>query len=129
MIEGIKTISQLSTIKCFEGRIYKIEADEQSYLEWHNDLENKSDGRLLGVSINLSPEIYQGGTFKIRNRATQQVHGTIKHDAWGSGHFFRIDAILEHSVERVSGDFPRIAYAGWFKDKIDNKIAHLLNKE
>jgi len=35
--------------------------------DWHNDC---CDSRLIGVSVNLSPEPYNGGVFQLREAAT-----------------------------------------------------------
>ncbi len=113
VIDAVKKISGVSTIKSFQGRVYKFEADQYSFDNWHDDL---SKGRLLGMSLNLSEEAYKGGEFKIRNTKSRKVITEIKHKSWGSSHFFRISNQLQHKVEKVSGHNPRIAFAGWFTE-------------
>lgn len=114
VIEAVKKISGISTINSFEGRVYKFEADQNSFDNWHDDM---SDGRLLGMSLNLSTNAFDGGSFMIRNKKSKEVYAVVKHPNWGSAHFFRINNELQHKVEKVEGEFPRIAFAGWFTDK------------
>lgn len=114
VIDAIREISGITAIKSFQGRVYKFEADPYSFDNWHDDM---SSGRLLGMSLNLSEEIYQGGVFRIRDTISKEVYAEVKHDSWGSSHFFRINQKLEHMVEKVEGKYPRIAFAGWFMEE------------
>lgn len=112
----IKRITGLDSIQSCTGRIYKFVDSDGCFDNWHDDI-NQEEGKLLGFSINLSEGIYGGGNFNIRNKKTKQVYRTIKHNTWGDGHFFKLDRTLEHKVDKVKGDVPRIAYAGWFLSK------------
>ncbi len=114
VLDSIKKISGIPEIKSFHGRVYRFEADQYSFDNWHNDMNH---GRLLGMSLNLSDIPFEGGEFKIRNVKSEQVYKTVKHKEWGSAHFFRISDALEHKVEKVHGDAPRVAFAGWFNNQ------------
>ena len=98
VIEAVKKISNNPKIKSFKGRVYKFEADEFSFDNWHDDRTDNS--RLLGLSINLSEAPYDGGEFQIRNKENKQVYTKVKHQHWGSAHFFRIHPMLEHVVTK-----------------------------
>lgn len=119
-IDVMKKITGLALIQSCHGRIYKLDSSDDCFDNWHDDIK-PDEGRLIGFSINLSTEIYNGGTFIIRHKATKEIYDSVKHDTWGSGHFFRIDKSLHHKVEKVKGKTPRIAYAGWFVSEIDTK--------
>ena len=112
----VRAITQSPTIKRFYGRIYKFEGNNNTFDNWHNDISTEKTNRIVGISLNLSPEVYQGGIFSIRNKKTKEIYKHIKHDNWGGAHFFRIHSKLEHKVDQVLGKNPRIAYAGWFID-------------
>ena len=114
IIETVRQITQLETIKSFEGRIFKFEGDNKCFGNWHTDIGPTMPDRLVGISLNLSPMPYNGGLFKLRTIKTQQLHKIVKHETWGGVHFFRIDPTLEHCITAVEGIHPRIAYAGWF---------------
>jgi hypothetical protein len=112
VINTVRKISNNQKINSFKGRVYKFEPDKFSFDNWHDDTNNNS--RLLGLSINLSEEIYQGGEFQIRDKKTKQIYAKVKHLNWGSAHFFRIHPTLEHMVSKIKGNSPRVAFAGWF---------------
>ncbi|MGB0522458.1 MAG: 2OG-Fe(II) oxygenase [Flammeovirgaceae bacterium] len=116
LLEVIKSITGLQEIKSFQGRIYKFEESENTFDNWHSDVRTETEERLVGISINLGNMPYEGGVFKLRNRATQQLYTEVKHDQWGACHFFRISPKLEHMVTNVSGTQARIVYAGWFNN-------------
>lgn len=116
VIDAFKSIIKVSDIQGTTGRIYKFEENENCYMDWHNDI-SKISNRHLGFSINLSKKPFNGGVFKIRNKQTKKIYREIKHNNWGDAHFFDINGNLEHIVERVRGNEPRIAFSGWFTDK------------
>lgn len=110
----IREITHLDKIKCCSGRVYQFTGSEQCFDTWHSDITDEITNRLLGFSINLSTETYQGGEFKIRHAHSKQIYRSIKHRQWGNGHFFRISKTLSHRVNRVQGPHPRTVFAGWF---------------
>lgn len=114
VLDIVREISGISEIKSFTGRAYRFEANQQSFDNWHSDMSN---GRLLGLSLNLTDKPYGGGEFNIRNASSKQLYGKVKHDKWGAAHFFRISDDLEHKVEKVQGEVPRVAFAGWFNSQ------------
>ena len=112
-IEAIKYITDTPNIQSFGGRIYKLHESKEGFLTWHDDQTSK-EVRLVGFSLNLSPDIYEGGHFLIRNKKTKEVYREITYKDWGSAHLFRIDKALEHMVSKVEGKHPRVALGGWF---------------
>lgn len=114
VINMVRDISGIKEIKSFNGRVYKFENNKNSYDKWHNDMDH---GRLLGMSLNLSNKPYGGGDFILRDFTSKQIFKTVQHNQWGSAHFFNISNELEHKVNKVSGENPRIAFAGWFNNQ------------
>ena len=123
VIDAVKEITGISDIMSFNGRIYRFDHSENCYDNWHTDINAVTNDRLVGLSLNLSDSVYEGGIFRLRNRESKTVYKEVKHDLWGGAHFFRISPDLEHMVTGVKGTKPRIAYAGWFsKTNIKSKI-------
>ena len=104
------------TIRFFDGRFYKLVPDSDCFDSWHADNGPKKE-RLCGMSINLSPEPFTGGKFKIRDRRTKETVTTIAESQFGDAHLFRIAPGLEHRVTPLQGTAPRQVYAGWFMSK------------
>lgn len=119
-LDIIRYVTSTPNIKSFYGRVYKLDSSDESFDTWHSDIK-QTEGRLVGLSLNLSPEAYRGGHFQIRNQQTKGVYKDVFYEDWGTAHIFRIDKKLEHKVTKVTSEQPRIAYAGWFRSEVDIK--------
>ncbi len=108
----VEHITSCSGIRSFGGRIYRNMPGENHRLDWHDDTTHP--GRLIGISINLGKEKFEGGTFRIRNKGSAVNLKTVDCTNPGDAHLFKISPHLEHSVTRVTGHIPRTACAGWF---------------
>ncbi len=95
----IEQITGCGRIEGFQGRIYCRRAmpGKQHYYPWHNDY------RLVGMSINLSPENYAGGILQIRHRLSKQLLSEVANTGFGDGVIFRIASELQHRVTKVEG--------------------------
>ena len=95
----------------FGGRVYRLNQGVGFF--WHQDLVEK---RTLGISINLSPEKYEGGTFIIRNKNLKTPSNRVPNTVFGDAVLFDIGKKWEHKVTPIRNK-PRIAFAGWFSSK------------
>ena len=100
------------TIRTFVGRCFKHLPGVGQFDSWHGDV---ADERLFALSINLSKEPFEGGSFQIRSRRTKEVFQTVGANRFGDACLFRIDNSLEHMVLPLRGTAPRYRYAGWFR--------------
>ena len=116
LFRRVEYITGCCPIACFAGRIYRDLPDSGHHLDWHDD---RQPHRLAGLSINLSPEPYQGGVFRMRAKQTRNVLAEVSHVQTGSAHLFRISPEAEHCVTEVHGKAPRTAFAGWFQSYPD----------
>ncbi len=82
---------------------------------------------MVAMSINLSPEPYQGGFLQIRDRTSKKILHEIANVGSGDAVLFRISNLFQHRVRPVKGNVPKTAYAGWFRSKPDFRF--LLNKK
>jgi hypothetical protein len=112
-------VTGCSPIGIFSGRIYRISPAEEQHLDWHSDII-PDDPRLITLSLNLSPEPYEGGETQIRETANERIVCKIANTGLGDAILFRVSPALEHRVTPVRGTIPRTAYAGWFRPPIDN---------
>jgi hypothetical protein len=106
----IRRITECDEIAGYGGRIYRF-ADPGQYDSWHDDVSGSS--RLVGMSVNLSPEPYEGGLFRIRRRGSAEIIRELPNTIPGDAIFFRISTDLQHIVTPVEG-IPKTAFAGWF---------------
>jgi len=66
------------------------------------------------MSINLSPQVYDGGSLQIKHCDSDEILQEIHNTGLGDALLFRISGHLVHRVLGVKGDIPKTAFAGWF---------------
>lgn len=125
LFEIIQQIAGCGRIGCFDGRVYRMVPGSQHYDSWHDDM---IEHRMIGMSINLSPEVYSGGIFQIHNRNSLQIIHETANTGFGDGIIFRLAHHLQHRVTEVGGSVPKTAFAGWFRSEpnfyADLKMLH-----
>ena len=95
----IEVISGCPPVRCFFGRVYRHLPGRHQH-SWHGDL---SRNRQIGMSVNLSPDVYEGGTFEIRDVNTEQMFAAVANVGFGDAILFRLAPTLEHRVTQVRG--------------------------
>lgn len=100
------------------GRVYRFNPGGAHGDGWHNDIMPPQK-RLLAISINLSPEPFEGGELVIRRRESKEVVSEIANTGLGNAVIFRVDERLEHRVSPLRGTRARTAFAGWFFDDVE----------
>jgi len=117
VLELIPRLTGCAPVACFTGRIYRRAPGQSHVSRWHTDVND--DGRMVTLSINLSEEVYRGGTTLIREADTRRVVCELPNTGFGDAILFPIDPRFEHRVLDVEGDTPKTALAGWFNSKPD----------
>jgi len=107
----VESITGCSPVGYFDGRIYRVAATAEFSDRWHNDLVA---GRLVGMSVNLGTEPFDGGRFELREG--KNVICRVANTGPGSAILFRLREDLHHQVTAVQGTVPKTAFAGWFID-------------
>ena len=113
-LDVVRRITGCEAIQAFRGRIYRFLPIRQHVHRWHDDL-GEDPGRLVGMSINLGPQPYEGGVFQLRRLGTRKPIRELPNILPGHATLFRISPELEHRVTPVTGTEPKTAFAGWFK--------------
>ena len=117
-------ISGKGPFQCFEGRVYRMQPIAEHFDAWHNDIVPEKE-RMVGLSINLGREPYEGGVFLMRDRHSKKLLAELPNLIPGDARLFNIDRNLEHTVTSVTGTFPKTAYAGWFQGNGLSLVDHL----
>jgi 2OG-Fe(II) oxygenase superfamily len=115
LFRTIEMITKSKGIQGFSGRIYRNMPEKEHHLDWHDDTEDKN--RIIAISINLSRNKFAGGLFQIRDKATKKIFREVSCGNPGDAHIFRVSPQLQHRVLPTTGEFPRMAAAGWFINK------------
>lgn len=123
LFEVIRRVTGCASIRFFNGRIYAFAADANHFDQWHSDTV---DERRIGISINMTDRLFDGGVFELRHADADVPHWSIANTGPGDAFLFRIGDDLLHRVTPVVGPVPRVAYAGWFQGRGD--LLSLLKK-
>lgn len=110
-LELVRRISGIDEFQVFSGRIYRMLPDSGHFDEWHDDV---SDGRLVGLTVNLSESPYTGGLLQFRYKSSKEIFRELANTGLGDAILFRISPQIEHHVTSVSGSVAKTACAGWF---------------
>ena len=112
----VRELTGCDRIGAFMGRVYRMVPGTGHYDSWHNDCVAH---RMIGMSVNLSPQIYAGGVFQLRERRSQEILTEAPNTGPGDAILFRIADHVEHRVTSVDGAVPKTAFAGWFVSEPD----------
>ncbi|MEP5570013.1 MAG: 2OG-Fe(II) oxygenase [Halioglobus sp.] len=107
----VEEVAQCDHIGSFLGRTYRFERGSGHQYRWHTDV---ADSRLVGLSLNLSTERYQGGDLHIRKCGRPNSEQRVENTVLGDALIFRIAEDTEHRVAPVVSTQPKTAFAGWF---------------
>jgi len=112
----VERVTGSDTIRIFNGRVYVMRSDAPHFDRWHGDT---TDGRLIGMSVNLSDGVFDGGRFQLTHVGHDEPEIEIANTGPGDAILFRIREDLRHRVSAVEGKVPRVAFAGWFQSAPD----------
>jgi len=104
-LTGVEGLGSLQPV------VYKIVPRQGHADHWHDDMDGN---RMVGLSINLGREPFDGGVLEVRRREDGVVVHGERNTGLGDAMLFRISPELEHRVSEVTGTTPRIALTGWF---------------
>lgn len=115
VFKHIEKLTGCDPIGSFIGRCFRTRPTSGNFDKWHDDMDGS---RMVGFSINLTPEKFEGGLLEMRYRDTGEI---IFHEAdrerrdFGDALLFQLKEGLQHRVTCVEGTVPRVAFAGWFR--------------
>lgn len=98
----------------FACRLHRTVPASKQHIDWHDD---QTDGRVLGLNINLSEAPFSGGLFELRNPGGQTT-ASIQHTNPGDAFIFRIGSGWQHRLTQVDAGVRTVA-VGWFRSGPD----------
>jgi hypothetical protein len=109
----LETVSEIAgaNLTWFAGRVYRMDPNAGHADQWHNDCV---EGRLIAMSLNLSPRGYQGGVFQMRDAKSHRILEEVANTGLGDAILFRISRDFQHRITDVQPGEPKTAFAGWF---------------
>jgi hypothetical protein len=124
LFQVIQTVTQCDQIGCFQGRVYRVNPGSGHHDSWHNDI---GEHRLIGMTINLSREVYSGGRLQIRDHVSGEIVSEVANAGIGDAVIFRLSDRFQHRITDVEGTASKTAFAGWFRAQPD--FMSLLRKQ
>jgi hypothetical protein len=116
LLDLIRQLTQSGPIGSFSGRVYRFVPGSGHHDAWHDDL---GEHRMIGISVNLSDDVYSGGVLQIRDRKSRELVHEVANIGRGDALIFRLADHLQHRVTEVEGTAPKTAFAGWFRSEPD----------
>jgi hypothetical protein len=108
----VREITACAAIDAFHGRVYRMDPASSNLDSWHDDMV---ENRLIGMSLNLSREPFQGAAFQLRDKRSMRILREVANTGCGDAVVFRLASDLEHRNTDVTGSAPKTAFAGWFR--------------
>ena len=116
LFDSVRRITGCGSIRCFEGRVYRMVPRSGHYDSWHTDAGRT---RMVAMSVNLGTEPYCGGRLQIRDAETRRILHEVANVGEGDAVLFRISRRLAHRVTPIEGTVAKTALAGWFRSEPD----------
>jgi 2OG-Fe(II) oxygenase superfamily len=111
LLRLLERVTERSPIRSIVGHIARLAPNTDHQLTWHDD-QNAPD-RLLGLSVHLGRDAYEGGVFQLRTKQDRRLLWEIANTDRGDMIAFTIAPALEHRVTPVTGTVARTVFAGW----------------
>jgi hypothetical protein len=106
----VRGVTGCGTIARFGGFVYRLTSAHGLEHHWHNDLV---ESRLVAMSVNLGPGMYEGGLLELRERASTRVLERVSNTGEGDALLFRLHETLQHRACPVTAGV-KTAFAGWY---------------
>lgn len=109
-IEFLEAVTGCEPIGQMRGHAYVSDSKEKRGYGFHSD----DDGnRYFLVSMNITPQPYEGGVFTMRNSKSKETLFQIHNNESYGALIAPIGDHLEHEVSHVSGTVTRLSLLSW----------------
>jgi hypothetical protein len=112
VLRAVERLTDHRPLTNAELRVYRFEEGTGHHHDWHDDVR---DGRRLGLSVNLSEGIFEGGNLQLRDSDSFRLLADVVNTGAGDAVIFRLGDDVEHRVLPVTSG-ARVALAGWFRE-------------
>jgi len=107
----VESVTGCAPIGDFRGRTYRMLPGTNHVSPWHDDAVQ---GRLAALSVNLSPEPFEGARLQVRRAEDHEVVADIGDLAFGDAALIQISPEYQHRNSPLLGSTPKTSYAGFF---------------
>jgi hypothetical protein len=107
----VEAVTGCGPVADFRGRTYRMVPGSGHVSPWHDDAVQ---GRLAALTINLSPEPYEGARLQIKSAADDELLTEIGDLEFGDAVLIQISRAYQHRNSPLLGTAPKTSYAGFF---------------
>lgn len=111
LLAWLSRVAGQGDVTTASGSVARLAAGTAEALDWHDD---RVEGRRLAITIDLSTQAFEGGTFEMRRKSSGEVVFAHTPSRFGSALIFQVRSDLEHRVLPVTAGGPRTTFSGWF---------------
>jgi hypothetical protein len=112
ILRAVETLTDHRPLTRAQLRVYRFEEGTGHRHDWHDDV---GDGRRLGLSVNLSEDMFEGGNLQLRDYESLRQLADVCNTGAGDAVIFRLGHDVQHQVLPVTRG-ARVALAGWFRE-------------
>lgn len=113
VLRAVEALTDHRPLTKAQLRVYRFAPGTGHHHDWHDDI---GEGRRLGLSVNLSESLFEGGNLQLRDRDSLRPLADVRNTGAGDAVIFRLGRDVQHQVLPVTGGAPRVALAGWFRE-------------
>lgn len=118
LLSFVRDVAAAGEVTGFVGTVYRLVPGMGHRDSWHSDVDGN---RLVGLTINLSEQAFEGGALEMRERSSGRRLWRVANTGPGDGLLFALGEDLQHRILPVAGLRPKTAFAGWFCRDADLK--------
>ena len=111
MLDLVEAATECGPVGDFRGRTYRMVPGAGHDSPWHDDAVQ---GRLAALTINLSPQPFDGGRLQIKDTADDELLTEIGELDFGDAVLIQICRAYQHRSGPLLGTAPKTSYAGFF---------------
>jgi hypothetical protein len=107
----VQSVTGCAPVGDFRGRTYQMRPATRHVSPWHDDAVQ---GRLAALTINLSPEPFEGAHLQVRGAEDHEPLADIGDLAFGDAALIQISPDYQHRNSPLLGSVEKTSYAGFF---------------
>jgi hypothetical protein len=111
MFDLVEAVTGCGPIGDFRGRTYRMVPGAGHFSPWHDDAVQD---RLAALTINLSPQPFDGARLQIKDAADDPLLTEIVDLDFGDAVLIQISRAYQHRNSPLLGTAPKTSYAGFF---------------
>jgi hypothetical protein len=111
MFDTVEAVTGCGPIGDVRGRTFRMLPGAGHVSRWHDDAVK---GRLVAVTVNLSPQAFDGGRLQIKSADDDELLTEMGELDFGDALLIQISRAYQHRSSPLLGTAPKTVHAGFF---------------